>query len=126
MTAGFSERLLEGISCNGTKPTWLVPPRHRALVANSARPQSTNLSIFPMKRLRVAISSVALGLLTSSHVGADILADLESVTPLYDSLIKGVVNDSNNGPGQPGNLSGVPAIEDTGTYTHAAGLTLYT
>jgi len=79
-----------------------------------------------MKRLRVAVSSVASGLLLTSSAGADILVDLQGVTPLYDSLVKGIVNDTNNGPGTPGNLSGVPAIEDTGAYTHAAGLTLYT
>jgi len=78
-----------------------------------------------MKRLRVAATSFAFGLLASSQAGADILADLQAVTPLYDSAVKGIVNDANNGPGTVGNLSGVPAIEDTGTYTHAAGLTLY-
>jgi hypothetical protein len=93
----------------------------------AAFPRGLNLPIylFTMKRLRVAAASFAFGLLTFSQVGADILTDLESVTPLYDSAIKGVVNDANNLPGEPGNLSGVPAIENTGDHTHAAGLTFH-
>lgn len=66
------------------------------------------------------VSSV-LGI--SAVASGEILVDLTPESALYDSTVRGIVNDGGNGPGTAGNLSLVPAIEDTGTYTHAAGFT---
>jgi hypothetical protein len=61
---------------------------------------------------------------------AEILVDLDpsptgATPPLYDSAVKGVVNDGGNQPGNPNNQSGIPAITDSGSYTHAKGFTFH-
>lgn len=56
---------------------------------------------------------------TTSH--AAILVNLSSIPPLYDSDVKGIVNDGGNGPGEPaGHASGIPALD---TAEHVNGFT---
>jgi hypothetical protein len=46
----------------------------------------------------------------TGYSAGEILVNLDPSTALYDSAVKGVVNDGGFGPGSAGNLSGVPAL----------------
>ncbi|RYD49538.1 MAG: hypothetical protein EOP85_01420, partial [Verrucomicrobiaceae bacterium] len=69
-----------------------------------------------------AIALGGIGLLSTAAISrATILVDLNPASALYDSDIRGVVNDGGSGPGDPaGHLSGIPALD---TAEHPLGFT---
>jgi hypothetical protein len=69
-----------------------------------------------------AVALGGFGLLSATTVSrATILVSLDPATALYDSNIRGVVNDGGSGPGDPaGHLSGIPVLD---TAEHPNGFT---
>ncbi len=77
-----------------------------------------------MNTLLNAASALTFVSLLPASLEASILVALDPATALYDSDVRGLVNDGGNGPNAAsGHVSGVPLIEDTGEHNHAKGFT---
>ncbi|WAC21512.1 hypothetical protein OVA24_08960 [Luteolibacter sp. SL250] len=74
-----------------------------------------------MKKHRFLYLAAVFAASWSVPASAEILVGLDPATSLYDSEGKGIVNDGNVQP--PGNPSGVPLIDNAGTYLHSSGFT---
>jgi len=115
------ERTREGISQNVTgEATRPIRPNEACRKRLIAHHYPTYLSIF-MKKHRLVYLATAVAIGSGGTASAEILGTLNPSAALYDSDVKGLVSDGNVQP--PSNPSGVPAIENAGTYQHAFGFT---
>ncbi|MDB6079357.1 MAG: LamG protein, partial [Akkermansiaceae bacterium] len=78
-----------------------------------------------MNKFRGALQIAAIHGIVLSPASSAILVNLDPATALYDSDVKGIVNDAGNGPGTANNKSGVPLIDDdpANTHRHELGFT---
>lgn len=108
--------------------TWSVPRDATNGSRSGTSRNPTHLSTFLMKKQRIAFrafASLVLAAASQVPLKAGILVGLEPAAALYDSNVKGIINDAGNGPAAgAAHLSGIPEIGGAdNAHPHTAGFT---